>query len=111
VEAGLPGQKTADASEATLIAEGRQLLVDEMACTECHQFRKPDDTVTAPDLTGYGSRDWLLAFLHSPKHERFYGDRNDRMPAYGEDGVLDEKSIGLLADWLRGEWYEPHVIR
>jgi ubiquinol-cytochrome c reductase cytochrome b subunit len=78
-----------------------------MACTDCHQFRQPDDTATAPDLTGYGSRAWLVEFLRNPKHTRFYGERNDRMPAFGADDVLDEKSIGLLADWLRGDWYEP----
>jgi len=108
-EAGLKTQSAADTRDAALIAEGRQLLVDEMACTDCHQFRAPDDQATAPDLTGYGSRAWLIEFLRSPKHARFYGDHNDRMPSFGEDGLLDEKSLGLLADWLRGEWYEPSV--
>jgi ubiquinol-cytochrome c reductase cytochrome b subunit len=106
-EAGLKSQAATDASETALIAAGRQFLVDEMACTDCHQFRVADDTATAPDLTGYGSRAWLVEFLRNPKHKRFYGERNDRMPAFGENGTLDEKSIGLLADWLRGDWYEP----
>ena len=29
------------------------------------------------------------------------------MPAYGEEGTLTEQQIGLVVDWLRGEWYEP----
>jgi hypothetical protein len=45
--------------------------------------------------------------ITNPKHERFYGKRNDRMPAFGADMILDAHAIGLLADWLRGEWYEP----
>jgi hypothetical protein len=40
-------------------------------------------------------------------HERFYGRRNDRMPAFEKDQILDAQAMGLLADWLRGEWYEP----
>ena len=92
--------------ESAAITEGRTLLASaDMRCTECHQFRKPDEEATAPDLTGYGSRDWLVGILTNPKHERFYGKRNDRMPAFGEDKILDAQAIGLLADWLRGDWY------
>ena len=29
------------------------------------------------------------------------------MPAFGQDKVLDDHAIGLIADWLRGDWYEP----
>jgi ubiquinol-cytochrome c reductase cytochrome b subunit len=107
-EAGLKSQRDMDAREAALIEEGRTLVASEdMRCTECHQFRKPDEDATAPDLTGYGSREWLAAILTNPKHERFYGKRNDRMPAFGDDKTLDPASIHLLADWLRGEWYVP----
>ena len=66
-----------------------------MRCTECHQFRKRDEDATAPDLTGYGSREWLTAFVGNPAHERFYGKRNDRMPAFTRP-ILDDHSIGLV---------------
>ena len=36
----------------------------------------------APDLTGYASREWLTAFISNPADERFYRDKNDRMPAF-----------------------------
>jgi ubiquinol-cytochrome c reductase cytochrome b subunit len=105
-EAGLKGQRATELKDAATITAGRNLLAsEEMRCTECHQFRKPDEDATAPDLTGYGSREWLMAILTNPKHERFYGKRNDRMPAFGEDRILDAQAIGLLADWLRGDWY------
>jgi ubiquinol-cytochrome c reductase cytochrome b subunit len=78
-----------------------------MRCTECHQFHKPNEDASAPELTGYGSRDWLIGILSDPRHERFYGKRNDRMPAFGSDQILDAASLRLIADWLRGEWYEP----
>jgi ubiquinol-cytochrome c reductase cytochrome b subunit len=107
-EAQLKSQREADQREAAAITEGRALLAnDTMRCTECHQFRKPDEDASAPDLTGYGSREWLMGILSNPRHERFYGKRNDRMPAFAADQILDPQAIGLLADWLRGEWYEP----
>ena len=102
----MKSQSAADQQESAVIAEGRTLLASEtMRCTECHQFRKPDEDATAPDLTGYGSREWLTGIITSPKHERFYGKRNDRMPAFGDDKMLDAQAIGLIADWLRGDWY------
>ena len=64
----------------------------------------------APDLTGYGSRDWLLAFIANPAADRFYGKQNDRMPAFAphEPGSpqnqLSPETIGLIADWLRHDW-------
>ena len=27
------------------------------------------------------------------------------MPAFARDGVLTDDEIGLLADWLRQDWY------
>jgi ubiquinol-cytochrome c reductase cytochrome b subunit len=107
-EAQLQSQREADRRDAALITEGKALVAsEEMRCTECHQFHKPDEDATAPDLTGYGSRAWLIEIIRNPAHARFYGRRNDRMPPFGEDGILSDHTIGLLADWLRGEWYEP----
>lgn len=107
-EAGLKSQHDLDQREAAVIAEGKTLIATEaMRCTECHQFHRPDEDATAPDLTGFGSRDWLVDFISNSAHTRFYGKRNDRMPAFGQDKVLDDHAIGLIADWLRGDWYEP----
>mgnify|MGYP001584467285 CR=1 FL=1 len=107
-EAALPAQRDADQRDATAIAEGKRLMAsEEMRCTECHRFHNQDDDATAPDLTGYGSRPWLVDFINDPAHKRFYGERNDRMHAFGKAQILDPLSIGLLADWLRGDWYEP----
>jgi ubiquinol-cytochrome c reductase cytochrome b subunit len=104
-EASLPAQAVIEAAEAPLIAEGRELLNHEdMRCTECHKFHNDAEDAEAPNLTGYGSREWIVAFITNPAHERFYGDRNDRMPAFGDEQTLDEQQMGLLADWLRGDW-------
>ena len=87
--------------------QGRELIADAMRCTDCHVFHKPNEDASGPDLTNYGSRNWLIKFINNPAHPDLYGKRNDRMPAFGADQILNEQSIGLIADWLRGSWYEP----
>jgi ubiquinol-cytochrome c reductase cytochrome b subunit len=104
-EAGLPAQVEVDARDAERILAGRELIDSyELRCTECHRFHDYDEGGSGPDLTGYGSREWLIEFIADPAHPRFYGKRNDRMPRYGPEEVLDEVGIGLLADWLREDW-------
>ena len=102
-----------DARDAAIITAGAKILPgDDLGCIECHTIQGHSDGGEAPDLTGYGSRKWLTAFIGNPKHESFYGPRNDRMPAFGADGRLTAEEIGLLVDWLRGEWYvEPQAQR
>jgi len=106
-EAKLQSQTAADTKDAADIAAGRELLKGDINCTECHAFGAPDEDATGPDLTGYGSREWLISFISDPAHTKLYGKRNDRMPRFAEEKILDAKAIGLIADWLRGEWYEP----
>ena len=105
-EAGLPGQSAADEADRAEIAEGAALLSSEsIGCTECHEYRGRFEQRLGPVLTGYGSRDWLIGIIRNPEHPSFYGDRNDRMPAFGPDGILGPGEIEILADWLRGDWY------
>lgn len=104
-EAQLPAQASLDANQATIIAEGKELIDSEdMRCTECHTFHFEDEDMSSPDLTGYASREWIVGMISDPAHERFYGSRNDRMPAFGADQTLTEKQMELLADWIRGDW-------
>jgi ubiquinol-cytochrome c reductase cytochrome b subunit len=106
-EARLKSQRDIDKRDEGLIEEGTKALIGtRMGCMECHKFHD-DGEENAPDLTGYGSREWLVAFISNPAHERFYGERNDRMPAYLEEKSLSPQEISLVADWLRGEWYQP----
>jgi ubiquinol-cytochrome c reductase cytochrome b subunit len=106
-EAQLKSQLAADQRDSGLIELGRALIGKESRCIDCHQFHKKDEDATAPDLTGYGSRAWVISFISNAAHERFYGERNDRMPAFGSKQILTDQEIGLIADWLRGTWYEP----
>lgn len=110
-EANLPSQADAKGPSEEQLSEGRELIVDN--CTECHHFGDEGELGEAPDLTGYGSREWLIGMISSPEHERFYGEKNDRMPSFAanpddpEQNLLDQHSIELIADWLRGDWFEP----
>lgn len=110
-EAKLPVQQAADAADKAAIEAGGSLIKDSDRCAQCHRFH--DESValgTAPDLTGYGSPEWLTAFISNPAHERFYGKDNDRMPAFAADPAHPEKNrltaveIGYLVNWLRGDW-------
>ena len=56
---------------------------------------------SGPDLTGYASREWMVAFIQNPGHEKFYGEKNDRMPLFGEKGELTTRQIEFVVDWLR----------
>ena len=101
-EADLPAQRALDHGEQAKIKRGASALERFRPLRECHRFHDANaDATDAPDLTGYGSKDWLTAMIGDPAHERFYGKKNDRMPAFAKR--LTPKEIGFLAEWLRGE--------
>jgi len=116
-EAGLSPQKEQDAKESARIGEGKKLILGDYGCTDCHRYGGKGQLGNGPDLVGWGSREWLVSLISNPAHQRFYGKKNDRMPAYAESAdepdknVLSAAAIGILADWLRGEWYEPDESR
>jgi ubiquinol-cytochrome c reductase cytochrome b subunit len=101
-EAGLPDP----AATAAQLERGRALIADADRCGGCHNFHDNGTGLgAAPDLTGWGGREWIVGLVADPAAERFYGDDNDRMPAF--EKLLTVEQIGLLADWLRGDWYRP----
>ena len=114
-EAALPSQADADkAAEADgLLAKGRKALgeaFESSSCTDCHKFRDQGDLGSAPDLTGWASKDWLVRFINDPTHEAFYRDTNDRMPSFGKSSggptnqaLLSATDIELIARLIRGE--------
>ena len=108
-EAGRP----VPAGIARLVEKGRALVAADDRCGACHTFHdNGTEPGAAPDLTGWGGREWLVGIIVDPTHARFYGDRNDRMPRFGVTAEgslppLSREQIELVADWLRGEWYRP----
>ncbi len=105
-----------------LAHQGRQLITGGLAevlasgtsCIDCHKYHEEGELGSAPDLTGYMSREWLIDFIRNPASERFYGENNDRMPAFAPHddprlNQLDDQTIGLIVDWLRGDWVAPEA--
>jgi mono/diheme cytochrome c family protein len=84
-------------------------------CYDCHAMKVSDDpqglfkepsvqmATGAPELTGYGSAEWLHAFIRDPGHKRFYGIHN-AMPAFAEQ--LSGEEFEMLVDWLLHRWRE-----
>lgn len=107
-EAALPQQRQADAADRDKIAKGLKLIRGD--CTGCHIFHGAG-TSAGPELTGYGSKGWVRDIIADPSHQRFYKKNNDRMPSYAGTAadpgsrILGDLEIGLVADWIRGDWY------
>jgi len=114
-EAKLESRAEADQADLADIEAGRKLIVDETyGCTNCHKFGDTGELGSAPDLTGYASREWLKGIISDPAGERFYlDDKNDRMPQFAADSehpelnTLSNQQIDLLVDWMHGNWLEP----
>ena len=104
-EAQLLSQHDMDVRDSALIVAGQSSLRSLKSCGECHTFHEAGKG--SPDLTRYGSREWMIAFVSDPTHARFFGDNNDRMPSFLTEKTLSETEIGYVVDWLRGEWYTP----
>jgi ubiquinol-cytochrome c reductase cytochrome b subunit len=112
VEGGNQKGQVADLDKR--VEAGRKAIVEVFACIDCHKFRDGGEVGAAPDLTGYGSREWLTEFISHPAAERFYRDENDRMPAFAahrgdKSNRLSPEDLAILVSWLRGEWYEPEA--
>lgn len=106
--AKLPSQAALDARDSVRIATGIQFLRDTKAgCAECHVFQ--DVGTDSPELTEWGSRQWMIDFVSDPAHPRFFGRDNDRMPSFAKEKSLSDREIALIVDWIRGEWYRPKV--
>jgi ubiquinol-cytochrome c reductase cytochrome b subunit len=118
VAIALAAEQSGTGSDDPLVNEGNELLTGDLACIDCHRFHDEGDLGSAPDLTGYGSAEWLSAMIVNPEHERFYPDTNDRMPAFGatpddpSGGVLTSNQIDLLVRWLIGTGTnnEPNAV-
>ncbi len=113
-EARLPPPEGAEPVHTEALQAGAELLAGRLGCTDCHRFHDQGELGSAPDLTGYGSRDWIIGMMSNPAHPRFYGgNEKDGMPAFAAEpdhpdrNLLTPRELMLLADWLRRDWVEP----
>jgi ubiquinol-cytochrome c reductase cytochrome b subunit len=72
------------------LAEGYKAFAQKRGgCVSCHGFAGAGGD-TAPDLTGYGSGEWIRLMIMSPNHSKRYPATNE-MPAFrGDDSPAGE---------------------
>jgi len=112
------GRPDALAPDAPEVVRGQQIFVDGVlkqgkidACVDCHAMRPAilvdgirglsDEALAEdlyPDLTGYGSTEWLKQMIATPQAVYAGDSGNNAMPAFDEQ--LSEKELDLLARWL-----------
>ncbi len=111
-QAALPYQQELDrqAEQSGAIQRGREAFRS-LGCADCHKLGDEGEML-GPDLTGYGSVEWLRRMIGNPSDAALYGDRNDRMPAFFADpahpemNLLTVEQLELLIRWLRRD-YDP----
>jgi len=67
-------------------------------CSECHILNGEGES-EAPDHTGYGSREWLVALMHAPQDDHFFGlaELDEDMPSQTR---LGEDQLRAAAEFL-----------
>lgn len=88
------------------------------ACVDCHSMHaltvvdrrielegSPLSEDLFPTLTGYGSTEWLKAFISDPQAHYAGSDGNNAMPGFKDQ--LQAQELELLARWLARDYYVP----
>jgi quinol-cytochrome oxidoreductase complex cytochrome b subunit/mono/diheme cytochrome c family protein len=79
--------------------EAYELFTKTFNCVRCHAFADHKGQKNVPQLTGYGSADWLQLFLQAPGLPHLYGE-NNAMPAFrdleGAAGALTRQEYAQL---------------
>lgn len=103
-----PKDAPATADGAAKLARGKNIVTTR--CTNCHLFEgKGDDSDQglAPELSGWGSREWIRAQIANPSSKTTYRDhaldaeRKGHMPRF--DAEIRNEDMDLLATWLYGQ--------
>ena len=87
-----------------LPSSGEQLF--RQHCLECHSFEGAGGN-SAPDLTAYASRSWLIGFIQDPNAPKYYGNTDmNRMPGYD----LEKEDLSNLVEFLLAQDDEDKEI-
>ena len=93
-ENGIPPQGGASVFQNDPLYSGEQLL--RQHCLTCHNFEGSGGN-SAPDLTAYNTKQWLVGFIQDPNAPKYYGKTKiDVMPEYD----LEEEELSDLVDFL-----------
>ncbi|MBN1209830.1 MAG: cytochrome b N-terminal domain-containing protein [Myxococcaceae bacterium] len=82
------------------LAQKGQALFDSEGCESCHSLDGVGSGV-APDLKGWGSREWTAAFIRAPGATRFFGELNE-MEDF-DHIQLPEEELQAVSAWLHSQ--------
>lgn len=88
---------------AALAKKGEQLFESE-GCGACHTVDGVGSGL-APDLKGWGSREWTHAFIRAPSGSRFFGELNE-METF-DHLRLPEEDLQAVTAWLHAQASQP----
>jgi ubiquinol-cytochrome c reductase cytochrome b subunit len=84
------------------MTQGRDVF--ERECTKCHVLDGQGERA-APDHTGYGSREWILGMLHTPRGPHYFGATEiDDMKSMTK---LGEPKLKAVTEFLFSLGHEP----
>ncbi len=88
---------------AALAKKGEELF-DSEGCGSCHTLDGAGSG-SAPDLKGWGSREWTSAFIRAPASHRFFGEAN-QMETF-DYLHLPEEDLQAVTAWLHAQASQP----
>lgn len=86
------------------LAKKGEALFDSEGCASCHTLDGVGSG-SAPDLKGWGSREWTYAFIRAPGHARFFGEANE-METF-DYLRLPEEDVQAVTAWLHSQATQP----
>ncbi|HEX4338643.1 MAG TPA: cytochrome b N-terminal domain-containing protein [Polyangiaceae bacterium] len=87
--------------DAALVDKGKKLFADDLDCNTCHEV-KPGETGDGPNLSGDGSKAWIIRVLHDSAAEDLFG-KSAGMPKFGKKLTDEEmKQLSELIAAQRG---------
>jgi mono/diheme cytochrome c family protein len=86
------------------LAKKGEALFDSEGCGSCHTVDGVGSGL-APDLKGWGSREWTAAFIRAPGSARFFGDANE-METF-DHLHLPEEDLQAVTAWLHAQALQP----
>ncbi len=100
---GIPPEGPLHMLDHDPMTRGREVYAQ--YCSSCHVLNGEGDR-EAPDHTGYASREWLVALMHAPQDEHFFGNAEleEDMPSQSR---LGEDQLRAAAEFLFSLGREP----
>jgi ubiquinol-cytochrome c reductase cytochrome b subunit len=94
---------TGEATDAALVAKGKELWDKKLECSSCHEIEAGKDS-TGPTLAGRGTAQWVARVIGDSAQKDLFGDTAE-MPKFA--GKLAPPEIEALAKFVAERGGEP----